>query len=130
MSSELKPRRAPSLHRRLLVFAAAVLAPVLIGAVICGLLLLVSASRSQDLAAEMVAESAVSVSLFQNLETARITGSSYMEEGEQEDFVAFRAAARRVDLALGGTAFEEADEQKNLGRVEREWQAAARQHAR
>ena len=79
MSSETQrspaPRRLPSLHRRLLVFAAAVLAPVLIGALVCGLLLLLSASRSQQLAEELVEESAVSVSLFQNLQTARIAGS-------------------------------------------------------
>ena len=84
MSSETDPtptpRRLPSLQRRLLVFAAAVLAPVLLGALACGLLLLVSASRSQALAEEMVQETAVSVSLSQNLQLARIAGSSYMEE--------------------------------------------------
>jgi diguanylate cyclase (GGDEF)-like protein len=121
------PRRLPSLQSRLLVFAAAVLAPVLMGALACGLLLLFSASRSQALAEEMISESAVSVSLFQNLETARIAGSSYMEEGEHEDLAEFRSAAVQVDRALGGSAFDERAERGNLLKVEREWRAAARQ---
>ena len=129
MSSQRSPvtRRLPSLRRRLLVFAAAVLGPVLIGALACGVLLLFSATRSQDLAGEMVAESAVSVSLFQNLETARIAGSDYMEEGEREDFVTYRASAREVDRALGGSIFDEPAERSYLRGVEREWHAAAQQ---
>ena len=121
------PRRLPSLQRRLLVFAAAVLAPVLIGALVCGLVLLSSATRSQALAEELVSESAVSVSLFQNLETARIAGSSYMEEGEHADFVTYRAAASEVDRALGGSAFDDGPERSNLRKVQREWEAAAQQ---
>jgi diguanylate cyclase (GGDEF)-like protein len=131
MSSETErspaPRRLPSLQRRLLVFGAAVLAPVLIGALVCGLLLLFSAARSQQLAEEMVGESAVSVSLFQSLEAARIAGSSYMEEGEREDFVKFRDAASQVDRALGEPAFDKAAERTNLHTVKREWSAATRQ---
>ena len=131
MSSETErsptPPRLPSLQRRLFVFAAAVLAPVLVGALVCGLLLLVSATRSQRLTEELVAESAVSLSLFQNLETARLVGSSYMEEGEQGDFVKFRAAAQRVDRGLDASVFDAGTERANLRRVEREWQAATRQ---
>ena len=87
------PRRLPSLHRRLLVFAAAVLAPVLVGALVCGLLLLLSASRSQRARRgdgrgirgqrEPVPEPA----------DGRIAGSSYMEEGERDDLAAYRKAA-------------------------------------
>jgi hypothetical protein len=104
MSSETErtraPRRPAPLQRRLLVFAAAVLAPAVIGALACGVVLLLSATRSHRLTEETVRESKVSVALFQSLEAARIAGSSYMEEAEREDLVAFRAAAGRVDRAL------------------------------
>ena len=109
------------------MFAAAVLAPVLIGALACGLLLLVSANRSQALAEELSRESAVTVSLFQDLETARIAGSGYMEDGAHADLVEFREAASRIDRALGSSAFDERAEETRLRRVGREWAAAARQ---
>ena len=95
------PRRLPSLHRRLLVFAAAVLAPVLVGALVCGVLLLLSASRSQQLAEELVEESAVSVGLIQNLQTARIAGSAYMEEGEREDLAEYRGGCEAGGSGAG-----------------------------
>jgi len=131
MSSESErsaaPRRLPSLRRRLLVFAAAVLAPVLTGALVCGLLLLFSATRTQGIAEEMTRESEVGVSLFHNLETARIAGSSYMEEGEPQDFAEYRDTARQVDRALGGSAFDDGAERTHLHAIERDWEAAVRQ---
>ena len=61
MSSETErppaSRRPASLQRRLLLYAGAVLAPVLVGALACGLVLLHSSTRSQRLAEEIVRES-------------------------------------------------------------------------
>ena len=121
------PRRPAPLQRRLLLFAAAVLAPLFVGALACGLVLLLSSTRSHRLAEETVRESKVSVALFQNLEASRIAGSSYMEDGEREDLVAFQAAAKRVVRALGQSAFDEAEERALLRRLDRDWQAAVRQ---
>jgi diguanylate cyclase (GGDEF)-like protein len=117
-------RRPASLQRRLLVFAAAVLAPVVVGALVCGIVLLFSATRSHRLAEELAAETHVSVSLFQNLEAARIAGSGYMEEGEDDELADFRDAARHVDAALSATVFDGAEERAALRRVNRDWQAA------
>jgi hypothetical protein len=58
------------------VFAAAVLAPLLVGSLACGLVLFNSARRSHRLADEMARESRAGVTLFQSLQTARIAGSS------------------------------------------------------
>ena len=121
------PRRPAPLQRRLLLFAAAVLAPLIIGALTCGLVLQHAATRSQRLAEEMVSETQVSVSLFQGLQAARIAGSGYMEEGERDDLVAFRAAARQVDRALVKPVFDEAAERGRVRRVDRQWQAAVDQ---
>ena len=120
-------RRPASLQRRLLVFAAAVLAPVVVGALVCGIVLLFSATRSHRLAEELAAETHVSVSLFQNLEAARIAGSGYMEEGEEDELADFRVAARHVDTALSATVFDEGEERAALRRVNRDWQAAVGQ---
>jgi diguanylate cyclase (GGDEF)-like protein len=131
MSSETEraraPRRPAPLQRRLLVFAAAVLTPAVIGALACGVVLLLSATRSHRLTEETVRESKVSVALFQSLEAARIAGSSYMEEAEREDLVAFRAAAGRVDRALERSVFDEVDERARSRRMIRHWRAAVRQ---
>jgi hypothetical protein len=87
-------RRPASLRRRVLVLAAAVLAPLVIGALASGLVLLHSATRSHRLADEAVRESGATVALFQSLEAARLAGSSYMEEGERQDLAAFRSVWR------------------------------------
>src|SRR5688500_18162809 len=87
-------RRPPSVLRRLLVFAAAVLAPVLVGAFISGMLLRDSAANSEQLAAEIVSESRAGVSLLQGLQAARLAGSDYMEEGELDELEEFRVAER------------------------------------
>ena len=121
------PRRPAPLQRRLLLFAAAVLAPLVIGALTCGLVLQHAATRSQRLAEEMVSETQVGVSLFQGLQAARIAGSGYMEEGERDDLVAFRAAARQVNRALVKPAFDETAERGLVRRVDREWQASVDQ---
>ena len=109
------------------MFAAAVLAPLVVGALACGFVLLLSSTRSHRLAEETVNESKVSVALFQNLEASRIAGSSYMEDGEREDLVAFQSAAKRVDRALGESAFDEAEERALSRGLNRDWQAAVRQ---
>ena len=109
------------------MFAAAVLAPLVVGAVACGLVLVLSATRSHRLAEEMVAESQVSVILLQSLQAARIAGSGYMEEGEHDDLVEFRAAARKVDAALRTSVFDDAGERARLRDVEQHWQGAVRQ---
>jgi diguanylate cyclase (GGDEF)-like protein len=130
MRSETEPsiaRRPVSLRRRLFVFAAAVLAPLVIGALVCGAVLLHSASRSQALAEETAAETQVSVTLFQGLQRARIGGSEYMEEGEREGLADFRAAAGQVDRALASPIFDEAEERERLREVGRQWKAAVRQ---
>jgi hypothetical protein len=50
MDAETPARQPPSLRRSMLVFAGAVLAPVVIGAAITGLVLFNSAGRTDDLA--------------------------------------------------------------------------------
>lgn len=123
------PRRATSLQRRLLLFAAVVLAPVLVGALASGLILLQAATRSQGLAEEIVNESAVSVTLFESLEAARRSGSQYMEEGEADDLKGFQSARRDIERLLALPAFDEDDERSRIDAVEREWRAAVRQLA-
>jgi diguanylate cyclase (GGDEF)-like protein len=120
-------RRPASLRRRVLVLAAAVLAPLVIGALASGLVLLHSATRSHRLADEAVRESGATVALFQSLEAARLAGSSYMEEGERQDLAAFRAAARQVQRGLDASVFDARDERARLISVDRAWQAAVRQ---
>jgi diguanylate cyclase (GGDEF)-like protein len=120
-------RQPAPLQRRLLAFAAAVLVPLVVGAVACGLLLLFSATRSQALAQEIVEESRVSVTLFQGLEQARIAGSAYMEDGDGDDLAEFRAAVVLVNRGLDSPVFDEADDQAQLRRIDRTWQAAMRQ---
>ena len=120
-------RRPVSLQRRLFVFAAAVLAPLVVGALVCGLILLHSSSRSLELAEELVSESEVSVSMFRGLQGARISGSGYMEEGEREDLAGFRTAGRVVDGALASSAFDDPQERERLRQVEHHWNAALHQ---
>ena len=68
------------------------------------------------------------MSLFQNLQTARIAGSQYMEEGELDDLAAYRKAATQVDRALDASdTFDEREERDLLRAVEGKWRAAARQ---
>ena len=68
------------------------------------------------------------MSLFQNLQTARIAGSQYMEEGERDDLAEYRVAGRQVERALDASAtFDEREERDLLRAVEGKWQAAARQ---
>ena len=120
------PRRPAPLRRRLLGFAAAVLAPLVVGALVCGLVLFFSATRSHRLAEEMVAESQVSVTLLQSLQAARIAGSAYMEDGERDELVEFRAAEAKVD-ALGTSVFDDPAERARLRRLNKQWQAAVTQ---
>ncbi len=127
--SEAAPmtRRPASLRRRLLVLAVAVLAPVLVGALASGLILLHSAATSNRLAEEVVVEADATVSLFQALEEARVAGSTYMEEGERDDLADFRQAARQVNISLDETSYDEEGERERLGAVTAAWQAAVRQ---
>src|SRR5918992_175807 len=124
---DIAPRRAGSLRRRLLGLAAAVLAPVVIGAIVCGLVLLHSATRGERLAEELADESGVTVALFQGLQAARLSGSGYMEEGESDDLVDFRRAQREVDGGLATTAFDAFEEQAQLDVVRRHWREAVAQ---
>jgi diguanylate cyclase (GGDEF)-like protein len=114
-----------SLQRRLLRFAALVLAPVLVGALASGLILLQSATRSQALAEEIVEESAVTVRLFESLQAARLAGSHFMEEGEGLE--AFQAARRDVERHLALPAFDEEEERSTIEAVTHHWRAAVRQ---
>jgi diguanylate cyclase (GGDEF)-like protein len=111
----------------MLVFAGAVLAPVVIGAAITGLVLFNSASRSDDLAEGMADESSVGVSLLQDLQTARLAGSGYMEEGEGDELATFDAAAARVDRGFERAVFDDDVERVRLREAERDWRAAVRQ---
>jgi diguanylate cyclase (GGDEF)-like protein len=120
-------RRSASLRRRLLRFAAAVLAPVLAATVASGMILLNSSSHSHQLAEEVVQESATSLSLFQGLEAARLAGSSYMEEGEPDELADFDAAAERVERDLATPVFDDADERTRIRAIQSEWDAAVRQ---
>ena len=120
-------RPAASLQSRMLVFAAVLIAPVLVGALVSGLVLLKSANTANDLAGEVVRETNASVTLFQDLEAARLAGSGWMEEGERNDLLAFQAAAKRVDRGLKSPAYNDGPELGGLVRVEREWRAAVRQ---
>jgi diguanylate cyclase (GGDEF)-like protein len=121
------PRRSTSLQRRLVLFAAAVLAPVLAGALASGLILLHSASRSQGIAEEVVEESTVSLALFQALEAARLAGSAYMEEGEGDDLAAFQAAAGRIERVLGTADFDDPREHARMRAIGERWRAAVGQ---
>src|SRR5918999_3442663 len=120
-------RRSASLQRRLMLFAAAVLAPVLVGALASGLILVKSTARSQTLAAEIVNESDVTLTLFQGLQSARLAGSGYMEEGERDDLADFEASAVTVDRELDRPVFDGRDERSAIRAVERHWRAAVRQ---
>ena len=101
-------RRAPSIRRRLLAFAALILMPVVIGALVSGGVLLHSASRSEQLGAEVVQESRASVALLQALHAARVAGSGYMEEGESDELADFDRAAVAVAVATrASSVFDE-----------------------
>ena len=99
--SETNTRRAPSIRRRLLAFAALILTPVVAGALISGLMLLQSASRSDKLGGEIVQESRASVALLQSLQAARLAGSGYMEEGEEDEQQERDAIEVRLDVGDG-----------------------------
>jgi diguanylate cyclase (GGDEF)-like protein len=123
-----RPTRPPSsLQRRLLLFAAAILGPVLAGALISGVVLLYSASSSNRLAEDVVTESTTSVALFRDLEAARLAGSSYMEEGERADLREFLRARRAVTRGLASPVYDEPYQRSRLRRVTRDWEAAVRQ---
>jgi diguanylate cyclase (GGDEF)-like protein len=119
--------RPPSLQGRLLRYAAAVLAPVIVGALASGLILLHSAARAHELGDEVVAESASAVTLFESLEAARIAGSEYMEEGEHEELEDFEAASVGVERELVRMIFDEHDERSQLADVRIEWRSAVSQ---
>jgi diguanylate cyclase (GGDEF)-like protein len=126
--SEPNTRRTPSIRRRLLLFAALILAPVVLGALVSGGMLLHSASRSEKLGGEIVRESRASVALLQSLHAARLAGSGYMEEGEADELADFKRAA--VDVAAAtrvSSVFDEESKRAALRGAEREWQAAVDQ---
>ena len=122
-----RPRGARSLRGRLLRYAAAVLAPVLAGALATGLILLHSAARAHQLGEEVVAESGSALTLFESLEAARIAGSDYMEEGEREELEDFEAAHVLVERELARSVFDDRGERAQLGEVRLEWRSAVRQ---
>ena len=100
---------------------------MVVGALACGLVLLLSATRSHRLAEETVRESQGSVTLFQGLQAARIAGSGYMEDGEREDLVEFRAAARQVDAHSDGRSSTTPTSGRACAGSSRDWHAAVRQ---
>jgi diguanylate cyclase (GGDEF)-like protein len=121
-------RRAPSIRRRLLAFAALILTPVVAGALVSGGVLLRSASQSDRLGAEIVQESRASIALLRGLHAARLAGSGYMEEGEADELADFQRAA--VDVAAATRAssvFDEPGERAALRGAQRDWQAAVDQ---
>ena len=121
------PRGARSLQASLLRYAAAVLAPVIAGALASGLILLHSAARAHDLGDEVVEESASALTLFESLEAARISGSDYMEEGEHEELEDFEAARVVVELELARSVFDGRGERSQLSDIRLEWRGAVRQ---
>jgi diguanylate cyclase (GGDEF)-like protein len=120
-------RRPPSLRRSLLVFALAVLVPVVVGAAITGLVLLNSASRTDKLAEGMADESAMSVRLLQDLQAARLSGSGYMEDGDRDDLEAFTGAQARIEEAFLHPVYNGNTELQRLVEIQRPWRAAVRQ---
>jgi hypothetical protein len=118
------PRGARSLQASLLRYAAAVLAPVIAGALASGLILLHSAARAHDLGDEVVEESASALTLFESLEAARISGSDYMEEGEHEELEDFEAARVVVELELARSVFDGRGERSQLSDIRLEWGGA------
>ena len=112
----------------MLTFAALILVPVVIGALVSGAVLLHSASRSEHLGAEVVRESRASVALLQALHSARVAGSYYMEQGESDELADFDRAAVAVAVAMRtSSVFDEPVERAALRGAEREWYAAVDQ---
>ena len=102
--------------------------PVVIGALVSGLVLLHSASRSETLGAEIVQESRASVALLRALHSARVSGSYYMEQGESDELADFDRAAVAVAVATRSSAvFDAPFERTALRGAEREWYAAVEQ---
>jgi diguanylate cyclase (GGDEF)-like protein len=125
---DAQPRRAPSIRRRLLAFATLILTPVVLGALASGGMLLHSASRSDALGAEIVQESRASVALLRGLHAARLAGSGYMEEAEDDELADFERAGAAVAAGLRApSAFDEPAERAALRGAEREWRAAVGQ---
>lgn len=117
-------RRAPTVLRRLLLFAGAVLAPVAVGALIGGLVLLGAANRSDRLAGEFVRETDVTMAIGAALERARAAGIESMDSGDPEAAREFRAAARRIAVALRAPVFDERGEHMRIVVAGREWRSA------
>jgi diguanylate cyclase (GGDEF)-like protein len=110
-----------------LVFAIAVLVPVVVGAAVTGLVLLDSASRTDELAEGMADESAMSVRLLQDLQAARLSGSGYMEEGDRDALESFSAAQARIEEGFRHPVFNDDAELHLLSEIQRPWRAAVRQ---
>ena len=102
-------------------------APVLLGALISGAALLYSSTSSNRLAEDVARESKASVTLFRDLQAARLAGSSYMEGGAAEDREDFNAAATLVNRGLANPVFEAGYQRAALRRVSDEWRAAVKQ---
>ena len=100
---------------------------MLIGAVVSGLVLLHSATTANRLTEEVLRETTSSITLFQDLEAARVAGSEYMEEGEREARSDFRSAAGRVNRGLKSPVYNGPAERRGLRQTQREWSAALRQ---
>lgn len=120
-----RTRRPPSIRRRLLAFAALILTPVLVGALVSGLVLLRSAASSNQLASEVVRESRASFALLNGLQAARLAGTGYLDEREADELAELESAAAKVEAALRAAAtFDEPLERAALSGAEREWRAA------
>ncbi|MBN1530727.1 MAG: EAL domain-containing protein [Thermoleophilaceae bacterium] len=116
------PARTYSLRHRLVVFALAVVAPVAVGAVLSGLILLDATRSFNDRAEEVAMESEASLGLFKALGAAGSAGSAYMDgEGPRR---AFDAAAQDVDRRLGAATYDEGAETAAVRRVRSDWRAA------
>jgi diguanylate cyclase (GGDEF)-like protein len=120
-------RTPASLRRGLVVFAAAAIVPIFVGALISGGLLFDSSKHANDLAEELREESGATLNLTQSLQAARLTGSGYMEDGDGEDLRAFDGAVRRVNRGLASTAYDDPDELDGLEAVKADWRASVRQ---
>jgi diguanylate cyclase (GGDEF)-like protein len=117
--------RPQSLRHRLVLFAAAVAAPVAIGAVLGGLILFGVTRDFDDRAEEVSEESAASLALFKGLSAAGAAGSAYMDGEERVG--PFDAAARGVERRLKAATYDDPAESAAIRDVRADWRAAVEQ---
>src|SRR5687767_4234871 len=126
----LRRRSRRSLHRRLLLAALAVVAPLLVGAAVCVTLLARSSDDYNALARELAREADHSVALLQDLNDAKDAGSQYMEGAERDDLADFQLLSGRIDQRFDEVGDYDARlEAQALSRAGRDWETAKRRLA-